>query len=282
MFGRRRSAPSAPRPVPFLESMSDGPTVRLNPPPEPAPARPRRPAFAVLLGVLALSGAVLAAVLGWRALDQAQTARALAGNAAALSPSAQPPPVTGPPGDGTVLVEPSGGPPPSGPAQAESPTPPPGYTNRELIIPLGCAATMFLDADEPHISVSESPAAEPTPRRACRGASSVLRLGPGANAGASFAMPVPAAPASSSPVSSLSASGPPASSRGGEPGQGGAGRTAQACEQQIRNTPLDPGTTVPIKPGAALCVRATTGRIVLLEVVAVDADRATIRANSWR
>src|SRR3954467_14784632 len=72
MFGRRRR-PAPPQPVPFLESMLEGPTVRLPPPPAPPGARPRRwPVISVFLAVLALGGAIFATLLGWRALEQAR------------------------------------------------------------------------------------------------------------------------------------------------------------------------------------------------------------------
>ncbi len=275
--------------IPFDDE--DGPTEPLADDPRPAaeakPPKNRRgggAALAVILAVLALAAAAAAALLGWRALDQASAARRLAGHdgpagasAAAWSaaPSAAPsaassaavsaapsaavsaeasaaaPAVlpeesaTGgaaaeqPPGDATVLIDPTG--------------PPPALTTRyaDRALPLrpGCATAVHLDLDAPRVVPAT---ADPDVGATCTGTASVLRLGPGATAGALL----PAATAATA--------------------------TATTCAQRLAAAPLTAGATVPVRPGLALCLRTGTDGIVLLRVAPADRSGAlAVRATSW-
>jgi hypothetical protein len=266
--------------IPFDDD--DGPTEPLAddpPPPKPATsAKNRRGGWAVLavgLAVVALAGAGAAALLGWRALDQASAARRLADQSrpadAVATPSAVPSavwsdapapaasaedatvapddpagdPATGgsaaaqPPGDATVLVDPTGPPPPLRTRYAE----------RVLPLRPGCATAVYLDLDAPRVVPAT---ADPDVGASCTGTASVLRLGPGATAGA--LLPAAAAPTA----------------------------TATTCAQRLAAAPLAASATVPVRAGTALCLRTGTNGIVLLRVAPADRTGAlAVRATSW-
>jgi hypothetical protein len=263
--GRHPSAPPVddrpPQPavVPFLESMTDGPTVRLAGPEEPGRTRRGRwSVLACLVALLAMAGAAFAALLGWRALDQSQVARDMAARGGLPTPVATTfadTPQAVPP-DATVLIEPSAAASPPV-APSVSPTGPPGwvvrYADRTLTVPVGCGATVFLDLDEPRAEAAGGGADVQTGGR-CSTAGSTLRLGPGAGAGAEVT--------------------------------GGPAPDAAGCDQRLRTAALAADAGVPVRSGSTLCVRTRgAGKqgpaLVRLEITAVDGGRVTMRATSW-
>jgi hypothetical protein len=239
--------------VPFLDSMYEGPTVRLEPtPPQTRPPRGRLAVVAVLAAVVALSAAAFAAYLGWQALDRADGAHELAAQEGPAPSPAQSPPAASapPPADATLLL---GAPPGATPADWVT-----RYTGKVLTVRAGCAAQVFLDLDEPRAEVA-GPGTDVQSR--CAGSGTHLTLGPGAEAAAEL----PAAGA----------------------GSGAAAADAATCDQRLRTEPLADGAAVAVAKGLVLCVRTTPAgtdgpTLVRLEVTALDQNSTTLLASSWR
>ncbi len=288
MPGRPPSAPPGDHPqpssgVPFLDSMTDGPTVRLSGMPDrdggpPRPARARWALLACLVALLAMAGAGFAATLGWRAMDQARAARDLAARDLAARPDAATaastvPATTGPggapggtpsvpvataagsapgpvvrsagppPADATVLI----GPAPASAAAAPSPSAP-GAPRWELRYADRALQVPAGCAATVHLDRDEPRIDGPGPGR-CGDAAAHLRLGPGATAGAE----VPGQPRPD----------------------------AEGCAERLAAATLGAGAAVPVRAGGAFCVR--TGRtMVLLEVTSVQDGQVSLRATAWR
>ncbi|GAA0809473.1 hypothetical protein [Spirilliplanes yamanashiensis] len=266
--------------IPFDGPVDDGPTVRLHDdgPPAAAPRRRggRAAAFAVFLAVFAMLAAGYAVWLGRQALDAASAAAPVpvagtGGAAPTAAPTVTPSAaasavvsaaVAPPPGEPTVLIDPSAATPaPSATAPADAAGPPAAgvvrYAGKAVPVRAGCATAVYLDLDEPRAVPAATTGSDV--QTACAGRSAVLRLGPGAGGGALLR------------------------SSSAEPG---ASPTAATCEERLLSDPLDPVTAIPLRDGLALCVRTGAegepGSVVLLQAGATAADgTVTLRATSW-
>ncbi|MFG3707593.1 hypothetical protein ACGF7U_23095 [Micromonospora sp. NPDC047670] len=217
---------------------------------------------------LALLAALGSAVLSWRALDQANTARDIA---SARSPVAAPP--AAPVGGGaSPSAEPAGSAPTpdGGGAPGEAPRSPgeppelnaqtvyePWYEAQSLTLkPAECFTEMRVDLDEPRANVGSN--------------GSELTLHPGCQAGAPYV---------------LLGTGV----EGSEAAR--AGMRPQECAEAIRAAPIAENAEVPLRKGAWLCIRTSfrearerrdEWRTVLVEVVSISNDRAVVvKASAW-
>lgn len=225
---------------------------------------------ALVIGVasLALLASLGSAVVSWRALDQARTARDIA---SARSPVAVP--TTGPVGGGAPSpTEPagSGGTPGAGGEPGEAPRSPgeppelneqtvyePKYEAQSLTLrPAECFTEMRVDLDEPRANVGSN-GAEFTLNPGCQAGAPYVQLSPGVD--------------------------------GSEAAH--AGMRPQECADAIRAAPIAENAEVPLRKGGWLCFstnfakareRRDDWRMVLVEVVSISNDRAVvIKATAW-
>ncbi|WP_091095638.1 hypothetical protein [Micromonospora citrea] len=216
---------------------------------------------------LALLAALGSAVVSWRALDQANTARDIASARAPVgAPAATPDggassapepagPTATPDGEGT----PGGAPRPPGepPELNERTVYRPNYEGQSLTLkPAECFTEMRVDLDEPRANVGSNGAE--------------FTLSPGCQAGAPYVQ------------LSTGVDGSEAARAGMRP---------QECADAIRAAPIAENAEVPLRKGGWLCIRTNYGkarerrdewRMVLVEVVSISNDRAVvIKATAW-
>ncbi|MFR9776245.1 hypothetical protein ACL02O_09290 [Micromonospora sp. MS34] len=235
-------------------------------PGRPAAARPGGQGLTLLaLGVagLALLLAFGSAVFAWRAIDQAEDAKAIALKPATVGDRA---PATGPAG---------GQPTESAPAGADSATPDdtprspgeappldaqtvyrPRYEKQMLVLKASCSYSMYADLDEPRTQNDEN-GADIRFTRGCGNDPSTLRLEEG--------------------VEGTDAAGP--------------GMTPQECADKIRTVLIGENQRVPVRKGTAICITTDYSdakahgrpwRMALVEVVAVANDgAATLQVTGW-
>ncbi|MGC5333527.1 hypothetical protein [Micromonospora sp. DT62] len=251
-------------PQPWPPSATRAPSA-----PPPGGARGNRFGAVVLgIAVLALLASFGSAVVSWRALDQARTARDIASARSPLvAPTATPagsessslPSATGPAGtpDG------GGGPgePPRSPGQPpeldERTVYKPKYEAQSLTLnPADCFTEMRVDLDEPRANVGSN-GAEFAMDPDCQSAAPNVQLRTGV-AGSEVAR---------------------------------AGMRPQECADAIRAAPIANDARVPLRKNGFLCISTNFAkaresrdewRMVLVEVVSISNDRAVvIKATAW-
>ncbi|RQX11014.1 hypothetical protein DLJ58_09850, partial [Micromonospora arida] len=235
-----------------------------DPLPPASGARRGRLGFVVIaVAALALLVSLGSAVVSWRALDQAQTARDIASARAPVgSTDTGPAPAPSSSAAGTDSRPASATPeePPSSPG-----TPPelseqtvyePKYDNQSLTLkPTDCFKEMEVDLDEPRANVGSN-TTDMALNAGCPGAPFV-KLANGVE-------------------------GSEAATAGMKPAE---------CNNSIRSAPIAVDAEVPLRKGSWLCIRTNYAaareqrdrwRMVLLEVVTINNDRTTvIRVTAW-
>ncbi|MEU4382699.1 hypothetical protein [Micromonospora echinofusca] len=242
-----------------------------RPPSAPSPGGSRRNRFgAVVLGiaVLALLASFGSAVVSWRALDQARTARDIASaRSPIVVPTATPAgsESSSLPSPSDPAVTPDGG---TGPAEApRSPGQPPVLNERTVyqaeyeaqsltLNPAKCFAEMYVDLDEPRANVGLG-SSDLTFSPDCQAGAPYVQLGAGVD-GSEMAR---------------------------------AGMRPQECADAIRAAPIAENAEVPLRKGSWLCVstsyakareRRDDWRMVLIEVVSISNERSVVlRATAW-
>lgn len=259
MGGSRGSQPSTP---------SGTPSGRPSGPPLGGSGGNRFGALVIGIASLALLAALGSAVVSWRALDQARTARDIASARAPVagptaatvdagSPSSPEPAGSGPTPDGGGGPEEAPRSPGQPPELNEQTVYEPQYEAQSLTLkPAECFTEMHVDLDEPRANVGSN--------------GSEFTLSPGCQAGA--------------PYVQLSAG-----VDGSEAAR--AGMRPQECADAIRAAPIAENAEVPLRKGGWLCIstsyakareRRDDWRMVLVEVVSISNDRAVvIRATAW-
>ena len=210
----------------------DGPTERLVEPPEQNDPKRGRWSGGVIAAVvfssLALIASAAAAAMSWQAERASQEHR----NG---EPTAAPAP----------SVEPAES--PTGEYQVS-------YAQEPLRMQVGCAASMYVDLDEPRADAEPGRSDLRYDSRCGGKTKPTLSLGPGAAGGSQV---------------------------------DGSDTDAVGCDRAIRTSPLGSGADVPAVQGTVLCVltSAVEGdrpRMVLVEVTDVAVDgTAGLRATSW-
>lgn len=240
-------------------------------PSAPPPGGTRGNRFgAVVLGiaVLALLASFGSAVVSWRALDQARTARDIA---SARSPLVA---TTATPTSSESSSRPSSSEPPEtpdgggGPGEAPRPPGQPPVLNERTVYqekyeaqsltlnPAKCFAEMYVDLDEPRANVGLG-SSDLTFSPDCQAGAPYVQLGAGVD--------------------------------GSEAAR--AGMRPQECADAIRAAPIAENAEVPLRKGTWLCVstsyakareRRDDWRMVLVEVVSISNERSVVlRATAW-
>lgn len=229
-------------------------------PPGP-PRRSRWPFVAVTLTVLALVVSLVALLVSWRALDQANDARDIAkagGGGIDVKPTAGAPRTTAPTGGGQPT--PDGGQSAANPGSSEEPVLNQQtrytvrYEKKELVLRLGCDRSFDIDLDKPEVNVDSGEDLKFNAR--CGGDTSVFEL---------------------------------ANSRGAQADT--PTLNAVDCNDRIERAPLGPGATVPARKAVVICVRTSlnsavergdTWKMVLLEVTGASSDgTVTVAVTAW-
>ncbi|TNH21473.1 hypothetical protein FHG89_31485 [Micromonospora orduensis] len=217
----------------------------------------------IAVAALALLVSLGSAIVSWRALDQAQTARDIASARAPVgstdsgpAPAPSDPATTTDSPQTTVAPEEPPRSPGTPPELSEQTVYEPKYENQSLTLkPTDCFKEMQVDLDEPRANVGSN-TTDMALNAGCPGAP-FIELAAGVE-------------------------GSEAASAGMKPAE---------CNNSIRSAPIAAGAEVPLRKGSWLCIRTNYAaareqrdrwRMVLLEVVTINNDRTTvIRVTAW-